>query len=201
MYQAGRERPGTMAAILGMEREAVESACADAATAGVVVAANLNAPGQVVISGEIPAVERACELARERGARRAVRLEVSGAFHSPLMASAAQGLSEALDAVSVRDADVPIVCNVAGEPVRRAEEIRAALKAQLLGAVRWEDSMRALLGAGADGFVEIGAGRVLSGLMRTIQKETRTWNVDGPDSLEATLAALGGGAEATAKEA
>lgn len=201
MYQAGQERPGTMAAILGMDREAVETVCADASTAGIVVAANLNAPGQVVISGEVPAIERACELARERGARRAVRLEVSGAFHSPLMASASNGLAEALDAVSVRDADVPIVCNVSGEAVRRADDIRAALKAQLLGAVRWEDSMRALLAAGADGFVEIGAGRVLSGLLRTIHREARYWNVDAPESLETTLAALGGGTQATAKEA
>jgi [acyl-carrier-protein] S-malonyltransferase len=199
MYQAGLDRPGTMAAILGMEPAAVESLCADAGPAGVVVAANLNAPGQIVISGEIPAVERACELARERGARRAIRLEVSGAFHSPLMEAAAHGLAEALDAVSVRDADVPIVCNVSAQPVRRADDIRAALKAQLLGAVRWEDSMRALLDGGAEGFVEVGAGSVLRGLLRSIRKDARSWNVDAPESLQTTLTALGGGAEATAK--
>ena len=195
MYQAGIERPGTMAAILGLDLASVEAACELAADAGVVRAANLNAPGQIVISGEIPAVERACEIARENGAKRAVRLDVSGAFHSPLMASAAEGLSEALAAVSVRDADVPIVCNVRAEPVRRADDIRAALEAQLLGAVRWEDSMRALIAARAEGFVEIGAGRVLCGLLRTIDKEQRSWNVDAPESLEATLQALGAAPE------
>jgi [acyl-carrier-protein] S-malonyltransferase len=196
MYQAGIERPGTMAAILGLDRASVEAVCEEAADAGVVRAANLNAPGQIVISGEIPAVERACEIARAKGAKRAIRLDVSGAFHSPLMASAADGLNEALAAVTVRDAEVPILCNVRAEPVRRADEIRGALEAQLLGAVRWEDSMRALLEAGATGFVEIGAGRVLCGLLRTIDKQARSWNVDAPDSLEAILTALGAGREA-----
>jgi [acyl-carrier-protein] S-malonyltransferase len=96
MYQAGIERPGTMAALLGMELEAAEAVCADASEAGTVVPANLNAPGQVVISGEVAAIERACEIAKERGAKRAIRLAVSGAFHSPLMASAADGLRAAL---------------------------------------------------------------------------------------------------------
>src|SRR5262249_38760210 len=134
MYQAGLDRPGTMAAILGLSGAEVEAACADAAPLGVVRAANLNAPGQVVISGEIAAVEAACEAARARGARRAIRLEVSGAFHSPLMESAAEGLAAALRSTPIRDARCPIVANVSAQPVRAGAEIRAALEAQLLSA-------------------------------------------------------------------
>jgi [acyl-carrier-protein] S-malonyltransferase len=194
MYRAGLERPGAMAAILGLELPAVEAACADAAEAGVVVPANLNAPGQVVISGEVAAVDRACEAARSRGARRAIRLEVSGAFHSPLMGSAAAGLAEVLDGTPIGDARCPVVCNVDARPVRRADEIRAALKAQLLGAVRWEDSMRRLGAEGCEGFVELGTGRVLRGLLRSIDREAPSWNVEDPASLEETRAALAAGA-------
>jgi [acyl-carrier-protein] S-malonyltransferase len=191
MYRAGVERPGTMAAILGMAPAAVDGVCAGAANAGVVVAANLNAPGQVVISGEVAAIERACELAKERGAKRAIRLVVSGAFHSPLMASAADGLRAALAGVELRDASCPVICNVDARPVQRADEIRDALERQLLGAVRWEESMRALLAGGAEGFVEAGTGKVLRGLLRTIDREAQSWNVEDPDSLRETLAALG----------
>lgn len=193
MYRAGLDRPGTMAAILGLDREQIDDACARAETAGVVRAANLNAPGQVVISGERAAVVRACELARGLGARRVIALEVSGAFHSPLMESAAVGLNEALTAVSVHDALVPVVANVSAEPLRRGIDIRSALEAQLLGAVRWEDSMRHLLAAGAEGFVEVGAGTVLRGLLRTLDKSIRSWNVDDPESLQATLSGLAAG--------
>lgn len=193
MYKAGLDRPGTMAAILGLERDQIEDVCARAAAAGVVCPANLNAPGQVVISGERAAVVRACELARGLGAKRVIPLEVSGAFHSPLMESAAAGLTEALAAVSVHDALVPVVANVSAEPVRRGGEIRAALEAQLLGAVRWEDSMRRLVAAGAQGFVEVGAGTVLRGLLRSLDKSIASWNVADPESLQATLDALAAG--------
>ncbi len=191
MYQAGLDRPGAMAAILGLARENVESACAEAAAVGVVLAANLNAPGQVVISGEIAAVERACEIARAKGAKRAIRLEVSGAFHSPLMESAAAGLGAALDAVTIRDARCPVVTNVDAQPARKADAIRAALKAQLLGAVRWEDSMRRMRAEGAEGFVELGTGKVLRGLLRTIDREAPSWSAEDPESVSATLSALG----------
>ena len=192
MYQAGLDRPGAMAAVLGLDEVQVEAACAEAAPAGVVRAANLNAPGQIVISGEVAAVERASELAKAKGAKRAIRLEVSGAFHSPLMASAAQGLDEALAGTTIRDARFPVIANVSAAPVRRADEIRAALSAQLLGAVQWERSMRRLLDDGVRGFVELGTGKVLRGLLRTIDKDAVSWNVEDPDSLQATLAGLAG---------
>jgi [acyl-carrier-protein] S-malonyltransferase len=198
MYRAGVERPGTMAAILGLDGPVVEAACAEAAVAGVVRAANFNAPGQVVISGEIPAVEKACEIAKSKGARRAIRLEVSGAFHSPLMGSAAEGLSAALDRTEIRDARIPVIANVSAQPVRTAGEIRAALTAQLLGAVRWEESLAAMLASGVEGFVEVGTGKVLRGLLRTLDKDAASWNVEDPASLAATLEALGAGRAAGA---
>ncbi len=191
MYQAGLERPGAMAAILGLAAESVEALCANATEAGTVRAANFNAPGQVVISGEVAAVDRACELAKAAGARRAIRLDVSGAFHSPLMASASAGLNEALGAVTIRDGRCPIIANVSAQPVQKAAEIRAALEAQLLSPVRWEASMRALAARGAEAFVEIGTGRVLRGLLRVIQPEAIVHGIEDPASLAAALAALG----------
>jgi len=193
MYRAGIERPGTMAAILGLAAAEVEAACEEAAAAGVVRAANYNAPGQVVISGEVAAVEAACERARARGARRAIRLEVSGAFHSPLMGSAAAGLRTALEATPIRDARCPVVVNVSARPLTRASELREALTAQLLGAVRWEASLEAMLAGGMEGFVEVGTGKVLRGLLRSVSKDAPSWNVEDPASLSATLEALGAG--------
>jgi [acyl-carrier-protein] S-malonyltransferase len=194
MYQAGLDRPGAMAAVLGLPAAEVEAACAEAASAGIVRAANLNAPGQVVVSGEPAAVDAACAAAKARGARRAIRLEVSGAFHSPLMESAARGLSEALANVTFRDARCPVVSNAWARPVQRADEIRAALEDQLLSSVRWEESMGLLIGHGVEGWVELGPGKVLRGLLRSNGAETPSWNVEDPDSLQATLAALGAAA-------
>ena len=190
MYEAGLARPGAMAALLGLSREDAEAACADAASAGIVRAANLNAPGQVVISGEPAAVDLACENAKARGARRAIRLEVSGAFHSPLMEPAAKGLTEALAGVTLRDARCPVVCNAWARPVQKATEIRRALEEQLLASVRWEDSMRLLRAEGVEGFVELGTGKVLRGLLRSIDAAATSWNVEDPDSLAATRTAL-----------
>lgn len=187
MHAAGLERPGTMAAILGLAREDVEALCAEASAAGVVRPANLNAPGQIAISGEIAAVEKACELAKARGAKRAIRLEVAGAFHSPLMAPAAEELGHRLDEVAFRDARCPVVMNATARPTTTAADIREGLKQQLLGAVRWEDSMRWLIAAGAERFVELGSGKVLRGLLRTIQPDAASSNVEDPESLESTL--------------
>jgi [acyl-carrier-protein] S-malonyltransferase len=200
MYEAGLERPGAMAAILGLDPERVAEACARAAPAGVVVPANLNAPGQVVISGEIPAVEAACERAKALGAKRALRLEVSGAFHSPLMASAAAGLARALGQVAIRTPRCPVVANASAAPQADADGIAASLRDQLLGAVRWEESMRWLAERGVT-FVELGTGTVLKGLLRSIAPATACHNVDDPASLQATLAALGAAAPAGGGEA
>ena len=190
MHAAGLERPGTMAAVLGMSLPDVEAVCAEAAQGGVVQPANLNAPGQIVISGDPEAIDRACVLTKARGAKRAIRLEVGGAFHSPLMGAAAAGLREKLAAATFREPECPVVLNVSAEPATRVDTIRAGLASQLLGAVRWEDSMRRLLALGATGFLELGTGKVLRGLLRTIESSAASWNVEDPESLEATLAAL-----------
>ena len=190
MYEAGLAHPGAMAALLGLSREDAEAACAEAAGAGIVRAANLNAPGQVVISGEPAAVDAACERAKTKGAKRAIRLEVSGAFHSPLMKPAAKGLTEALNAVTIRDARCPVISNAWARPVQKAGEIRQALEEQLLSSVRWEESMRWLLAQGVEGFVELGSGKVLRGLLRSIDSAASSWNVEDPDSLTATRTAL-----------
>ena len=162
----------------------------DGRSLDIVRAANLNAPGQVVISGEPAAIDRACENAKARGAKRAIKLEVSGAFHSPLMEPAAVGLREALAGVTIRDARCPIVSNAWARPVRKADEIRQALEEQLLASVRWEESMRLLRAEGVEGFVELGTGKVLRGLLRTIDATATSWNVEDPDSLTATRSAL-----------
>ncbi|MBI5710983.1 MAG: ACP S-malonyltransferase [Candidatus Eisenbacteria bacterium] len=191
MDEAGRERPGTMAALLGVEAEAARLICDRARDLGVVVPANFNAPGQVVISGERKAVEGACRFAEAFGAKRVVMLEVSGAFHSPLMESASKALAVELDRAAIHDARCPVIANATAEPAQRAADIRAALKRQVLGAVLWEDSMRRLLELGAEGFVEIGTGRVLRGLLRSIARGAGSWNIEDPQTLGTALGELG----------
>ena len=192
MAEAGRVRPGAMAAVLGLAGDRVEEVCAavTAQGAGTVVAANFNSPGQVVISGEVAAVEAALPALKEAGAKRALRLPVSGAFHSPLMGPAAEGLVAALSAVTVNDARCPVIANVDARPVTRAEEIRDRLGRQLLGAVRWEESMRHLVGQDVAAFVELGSGKVLRGLLKQVAPEAKSVNVDDPASLDEALAAL-----------
>lgn len=171
MQESGNARPGTMAALLGVDDDTVERVCREASDgAGVVVPANYNSPGQLVISGDVPAVERAMELAKAAGAKRAVRLNVSGAFHSPLMAVAEQGLDAQLGGVDLAAPRFPVVSNVTAAPVSEAGEARRLLVAQLTSPVRWTASMRTMLDAGVTQFVELGAGNVLTGLLRRIEK-------------------------------
>lgn len=169
MSEAGLERPGTMAAVLGLAIEAVEEVLGG--VGGCVVAANLNSPGQVVISGEIAAVENAMAALKEAGARRVVALEVSGAFHSPLMEGAARGLGEMLCTVSFRAARCPVLANATATVVTEPEEIRRSLSRQLLSPVRWDATVRAMLDWGAEVFYEVGPGKVLSGLVRAVSRD------------------------------
>jgi [acyl-carrier-protein] S-malonyltransferase len=185
MYESGVKRPGAMAAVLGMSIAAVEELCREASAAGVCEPANLNCDGQVVVSGEVEGVLRAVELAPERGARKAVRLNVSGAFHSSLMRDAQEGLAEFLDGIRIRDARIPVVSNATARPVTAAAEIRANLVAQMTSPVRWADSMRFLLDRGVGEFYEIGAGKVLRGLLRSIDRDARCVSVGPPDTVEA----------------
>jgi [acyl-carrier-protein] S-malonyltransferase len=169
MFQSGRERPGTMAAVLGLDDEVVDGVCREASTeASVVVPANFNSPGQVVVSGDVAAVERASPMLVSAGARKVQALNVSGAFHSPLMGVAAAGLQEQLDAVEMRAPAFPIVSNVTATPVSDAAEGRVLLVQQLTSPVRWTASVRTMLGLGVERFLEIGPGKVLTGMLKRI---------------------------------
>jgi [acyl-carrier-protein] S-malonyltransferase len=185
MYQAGLERPGTMAAILGLEAAQVEEVLRG--ISWVVCAANFNSPGQVVISGEVDAVGRAMEACREAGAKRAIPLEVSGAFHSPLMAGAAQGLSEILGRTPVATSRCAVIANATAGSVTEEAEIRSSLSRQLLSPVRWEETVRGFGSWGAEQYLEIGPGKVLSGLVRALDKQARTLALGTADQVQAFL--------------
>lgn len=176
MYQSGVQRPGAMAAVLGDLTRSIEDVCADASReGGLVVPANYNAPGQIVVSGEVPGVERAMALAKEAGAKRAIRLNVSGAFHSPLMEVAAPGLTAALDQSAPSEPRFPVYANVTAEPVTSGARARALLLQQLTSPVRWTDEVRALAGRYPDAlYVEMGPGAVLTGLVKKIAPGVRT---------------------------
>ena len=185
MATAGEERPGTMAAILGMEDDLLQDICAEASgTFGVVQPANYNAPGQIVISGDAEAVGEAVKLAQEGGAKRALPLPVSGAFHSPLMEYAHEGLSSAIDDLRISRPSCPVYLNVTAKPTRDASEIAQRLVEQLTAPVLWAQTLRNMSEDGANRFVEIGAGRVLSGLVkRTIGRDADTVSLQGADDI------------------
>ena len=172
-------REGGMTALLGASEEVATAICAEvsASGCGVVVVANLNGPGQVVISGERAALDAAAALARERGVRRAMPLRVSGAFHSPLMSVAAEEVGALIDAAPLAPAAVPVVCNVDGAPVRDPDALRDRLRRQLASPVRWSDCVGGLAGLGAEVLVEVGPGSVLSGLTGRIDPGLRTLQV------------------------
>jgi [acyl-carrier-protein] S-malonyltransferase len=175
---------GTMCALIGIDVDAATAACEDAQheTGEIVVVANHNAPGQLVISGSTAGVDAAAKLALSRGARRAIPLNVSGAFHSPLMTSAAQRFGIVLDSTPLSDPHPPVVCNVDGNDVQTAAELRERLRAQLTSPVRWIDCVRRLVALGTDLLVEVGPGNVLSGLARRIAPDVRTMAVSTSDA-------------------
>ncbi|MEM8589544.1 MAG: ACP S-malonyltransferase [Pseudomonadota bacterium] len=176
---------GAMAAILGLDLEAVQTVAAEAAEAEVCAAANDNAPGQVVISGNRAAVERAVALAAERGGRRSVLLPVSAPFHCALMQPAAIEMAEALGAVSISRPAVPVISNVTATAVDEPEDIRRLLVEQITGAVRWRESVLFMKDHGVDSFVEVGAGKVLAGLVRRIDRELKASAINGPADVDA----------------
>lgn len=190
MHEAVPRGGGAMAALLGVEREAAEALCGEAE--GVVEVANYNAPGQYVLSGEKGAVESAARLAKERGARKVVMLPVGAPFHCSLLSEAAERMSGVLDEADVADPSIPVYANATAEPVREAARVKELLKRQIRSAVRWEDSVRAAGGEKPDAAVELGPGRVLSGLNRRILRDLPTHGVEDADSLEKTASALDG---------
>jgi len=172
MQSACEKEPSTMAAILGLEDSVVESICAD--INGVVVPANYNCPGQLVISGAIPAVEEACEKLSAAGARRAMVLPVGGAFHSPLMEPAREELAAAIESTNFNVPICPVYQNVNALPVSNADEIKENLVLQLTGAVKWTQIMEKMLADGANHIIEVGPGRVLQGLFKKVNREVLT---------------------------
>ena len=189
MLAAGRERPGAMAAVLGLATAEVEAACTEASGEGVAVAANLNAPDQTVISGDPAAVTRAGEGCKARGAKRVLPLKVSGAFHSPLMAPAVDGLRAALAETTFTEAAFPVIANASAEPVRTGTDAKRLLADQLTAPVRWVECMRAAatLAPGAT-FVEAGPGNVLSGLLKRIVPGSATVALGTADEVTRFLA-------------
>ena len=178
MQKAGEEQKGTMAAIVGLLPEVIEDLCKEASQAGIVQPANFNSPGQIVISGSVEGVRKGVELAKARGAKLAKELVVSGAFHSPLMASARDGLKKKLDETRIVDAAIPVYANVTAEPVTKADEIRDLLVRQLTSPVRWEESVMHMVRDGATAFLEIGPGKVLQGLVKRIASSATVAGVD-----------------------
>lgn len=178
-------RAGTMTAVVGLGPGVVEEICARASGEGhVVVAANYNSPQQTVISGDVAAVERAGEFAREAGAKMVQPLPVSGAFHSPLMADAEAGLREAVEAVEFRDPEFPVVSNVTAEPVSDADTARNTLVRQLTAPVRWAEGVERIRGEGIVDFVELGPGKVLTGLLRRIDRSLAGAAIGKPEDVE-----------------
>jgi [acyl-carrier-protein] S-malonyltransferase len=187
MHEACDATQGGMAAVIGLEESPTREVCVEAG----VVLANLNCPGQLVISGSVDRIEQACALAKAKGARKAIPLPVAGAYHSPLMASAQAKLKTELDGLPISSPKVPVVANVDARPHATPEDIRARLVEQVTASVRWEESMRYLLAQGFTRFIELGPGTALSGFMRRIDKEAQTLNVADLASLEETVKALG----------
>ena len=185
MYAAGLERPGTMAAVIGLDDESVVSVCEQAQDEGsVCVPANFNATGQVVISGDLAGVERAMDYAMKAGAKRVVRLNVSGAFHSPLMAPAEAEFEDWLVPLSFHDPAVPVIANVTAKPVSTGDAARALLIRQFTTPVQWAASVLHMADCGADRFLEIGPGSVLRGLNRRIVRRIPCVSLGEPEDLD-----------------
>lgn len=186
MQEACDVTRGGMAAIIGLDEAPTREVCAQAG----VVLANLNCPGQLVISGESARITQACELAKAKGARRALPLPVAGAYHSPLMASAQPKLESALRFISLNPASVPVISNVTAQPHEAKESIRGRLVEQVTSSVRWEESMRYLLAQGFTRFIELGPGTALSGFLKRIEKNAQVLNVADMASLETAVKTL-----------
>ena len=190
MQEAVPVGEGAMAAILGLPTDEVERVCRDAAEGRVVEPANLNGARQVVIAGHKDAVDRACELAKERGARRALALAVSAPFHCRLMEPAALSLAPDLAATCFSDLEVPLFTNVDAKPITSGEEARDALRRQVVSPVRWEEIVEAMASSGVTRFVEVGPGTVLSGLVRKVVRGAETFSVSSPEGVNRLTEAL-----------
>ena len=187
MQQACDKTKGTMAAIIGLSRDEVENICREVSSKGIVQAANFNSEEQIAISGEVSAVESALELAKQRNAKRAMVLQVGGAFHSPLMNSAKEGMIEILNGIKINPARIPVVSNVSAKPMNAPDEIKEALIQQIVKPVLWYDSMKYIYQRGTKSFLEIGPGKVLQGLIKRSFKGAQNFGVDKSSDLDKFL--------------
>ncbi|MBQ3124727.1 MAG: ACP S-malonyltransferase [Clostridia bacterium] len=181
---------GAMAAILGLDADEVREATKKASEFGVCTGANFNCPGQIVVSGEVDAVAKCCEIAKEMGAKRAIMLDVSAPFHCALLKGAGDKLAKEMENVNVYDMQIPVITNVTAEYINSKDDIKGLLEKQVSSSVLWEDSIRKMIADGVDTFIEIGPGKALTGFMKKIDKEVRVFNVEDIASLEHTLAGL-----------
>ena len=187
MLKAGIEQKGTMAAVVGLSSTVLEEICNEASANGIVQCANFNSPGQIVISGSIEGVNSAMEIAKARGAKLVKELVVSGAFHSPLMASAKEILKLKLDTTPFYDVKIPVYANVTAKPVHQKDEIKNLLHQQLDRPVRWEETIVNIINDGADEFYEIGPGKVLQGLVKRINPDVKVFGIDKYSDVERYL--------------
>lgn len=187
MFESGEKIPGTMAAVMGLDRDTIEACCTEASQGEIVQLANLNSPGQMVISGAVPAVERAMKACEDAGAKKVVRLNVSGAFHSQLMATAAAELGEKLSNTKFSEATVPVIPNVTASATLDGGVLRELLIQQLTHPVLWEDSMTTLRASDSSSILEVGPGKVLMGLMRRIDRGAKVHSLGNLETLEAWL--------------
>ena len=189
MGEIGDERPGAMAAVIGLDADTLAGLCEDASSAGAVTLANINSPTQIVVSGEEDGVVRLMKLAEGAGAARVVRLQVAAAFHSEMMKPVQEQMADAIREVAWTDPRIPVAANARGELVPDAESLQAALVEQIASPVRWVECVQALAAAGAETFLEVGPGRVLGGLVRQIQPGADVFSADSPARLEEFAAA------------
>lgn len=190
MQEAVPAGEGTMAAIMGMERESVMECLKMASGYGIVEAANFNCPGQIVIAGHTKAVEHACTIMKEKGAKRAIMLPVSAPFHSSLLKPAGERLARELEKVDISDTKLPVVSNVKAQVIMNKYEIKKCLIEQVSNSVLWEDSINHMMEMGVDTFIEVGPGKTLSGFVKKIDKSLYVYNVEDMESLEKTIVSI-----------
>lgn len=190
MQEAVPEGEGTMAALIGLDREQVKEVCNRAGEFGIVEVANLNCPGQIVIGGQVKAIENAVEIAKELGAKKAIRLKVSAPFHTSMLKAAADNLGRELEQININDLEIPVVTNVTANYIENKNDVKELLTTQVMKSVLWEDSIRKMIDDGVDIFVEIGPGTVLKGFNRKIDRKVTSLNVEDMKSLKKTLEKL-----------
>lgn len=192
MQEAVPEGKGSMAAIIGLEEEAVEKACKEASKIGIVQPANYNCPGQVVIGGEVKAVDLACMKAKKKGAKRVIKLSVSAPFHTPMLLPAAEKLSRELKKIEIMDIKIPVVTNVIADYIENKELVKGFLIKQVMYPILWTKCIIRMIIDGVDTFIEIGPGKVLGGFAKRIDRNLKICNIEDMKSLEKTLNVLGG---------